>query len=374
MTQPISLYVHWPFCVAKCPYCDFNSHAAGDVDQAPWRDGLISELQHWAQVLGPKRVETIFFGGGTPSLMDPTTVGSVLENVDRTWGLSSNAEVTLEANPSSVEVERFLDYKAAGVNRVSVGVQALDDKSLTQLGRVHGVDEAKAAISAAQRVFDRFTFDLIYARPGQSMTDWKRELAEGLAMAGDHISLYQLTIEPGTAYFRDGVEAASEDLGVEMYEVTQSMTTNAGLPAYEISNHARPGQESRHNLVYWQGGEYAGIGPGAHSRVKIGGAWHAAHQIATPERWLQAIETTGHASAKQTRLSPQERAEERVMTALRLTKGLDAESLEDVQGVINGEALADLIASGDLIHDDHGLRTTESGRLRLNGVVQHLLI
>lgn len=373
MTNPLALYVHWPFCVAKCPYCDFNSHAGGDVDQAAWAGDFVSELHYWRGVLGPRTVASVFFGGGTPSLMDPATVGTVLETVNKIWGLQDNVEVTLEANPSSVETGRFRGYKSAGVNRVSIGVQALDDGALRQLGRVHDAQAARAALDAAARVFDRFSFDLIYARPGQSEMDWERELSQALRLAGEHLSLYQLTIEPGTAFFRNGVAAADENLAVTLYAMTQALTEAAGLPAYEVSNHARPGAESRHNLAYWQGGEYVGIGPGAHGRVIRDGHWAATHQIATPERWCRAVADKGHGTAKVVDLSNEERAEERVMTGLRLTAGLDGASFEAVRPVIDTNALDDLVNGGFLVHDQKGLRPTRDGTLRLNAVIERLL-
>lgn len=373
MTAPLALYVHWPFCVAKCPYCDFNSHAAGAVDQGVWRDALVSEMEYWAGQTGGQRLESIFFGGGTPSLMDPATVGALLEKANDLWGLSDDIEVTLEANPSSVEVGRFRGYRAAGVNRVSIGVQALDDDSLRTLGRVHGAGEALAAIEAARATFERFSFDLIYARTGQTVSGWQRELARALDLAGGHLSLYQLTIEPGTAYFREGRTAADEDLAVELFELTQVMTDAAGLPAYEISNHARPGEECRHNLVYWQGGEYVGVGPGAHGRVRRDGAWQAVHQTATPDRWLAAVQAQGHGTAKETPLTGAERAEERVMTGLRLTGGLDTAALAELESVIDADAMAGLIEEGLLLHDRNGLRVTPAGRLVLNGVIAALL-
>lgn len=373
MTDPIALYIHWPFCVAKCPYCDFNSHAAGAVDQGVWRDALVSEMEYWADLTGGRSVETVFFGGGTPSLMDPATVGALLEKANELWGLAGDVEVTLEANPSSVEAGRFRGYRAAGVNRVSIGVQALDDPSLRALGRVHGVDEALAAIEAARATFDRFSFDLIYARPGQTVSDWERELARALELAGGHLSLYQLTIEPGTAFFREGRTAAEEDLAVDLFETTQAMTAAAGLAAYEISNHARAGDECRHNLVYWRGGEYVGVGPGAHGRVRLDGGWRATHQTATPDRWLAAVGARGHGTAKTAALSDSERAEERLMTGLRLAGGLDAAAFDAVRDVIAPRAMADLVEEGLLLHDRNGLRVTPAGRLVLNGVIGALL-
>lgn len=373
MSESTALYVHWPFCVAKCPYCDFNSHVATAVDQTAWARDFVSDMRYWRDTAGPRRIGSVFFGGGTPSLMDPSTVATILENTHDFWGMDDDVEVTLEANPSSVEAGRFRDYRAAGVNRISVGVQALDDASLHALGRVHDARAGRDAVAAASRTFERFSFDLIYARPGQTVADWRRELSEALSMAGEHLSLYQLTIEPGTAFFRDRVASADEDLAVALYDVTQEMTEAAGLSAYEISNHARPGGESRHNLTYWRGGEYVGVGPGAHGRLRLADGWAAAHEIATPERWRAAVGGAGHGVAKMTRLSAAERAEETVMTGLRLTTGLDAHGLAETLSVIDEDGLKLLVENGFLIHDRQGLRTTPAGRLRLNAVVERLL-
>jgi oxygen-independent coproporphyrinogen-3 oxidase len=265
------LYVHWPFCLAKCPYCDFNSHVSRDVDHAAWAQALVAEMRHMRVLTGARRLDTVFFGGGTPSLMAPATVEALIEEADRLWGLAPGAEVTLEANPTSVEAGKFRAYAAAGVNRLSLGVQALDDADLRALGRMHTVAEALAAFETARAAFPRVSFDLIYARMGQAAAAWEAELARALAMAVDHLSLYQLTIEPGTRfgelYDLGRLKVPGDDRAAGMYALTHEMTAAAGLPAYEVSNHARPGAESRHNLVYWRYGDYAGIGPGAHGRL-----------------------------------------------------------------------------------------------------------
>lgn len=373
MSDPIALYIHWPFCVAKCPYCDFNSHAAGEIDQGVWRDALVSDMEHWAGLTAGRRVTSVFFGGGTPSLMAPDTVATLLEKANDLWGLESGVEITLEANPSSVEVGRFQDLRSAGVNRISIGVQALNDADLRFLGRVHTQAAAREAVATAARVFDRYSFDLIYARPDQTVDQWRNELTDALAMAGDHLSLYQLTIEPGTAFFRDRIEGANEDTAVALFEETQILMDRAGLGAYEISNHARPGCESRHNLTYWRGGEYVGVGPGAHGRVIQQGRWQATHQIATPDRWLSAVQGAGHGTAKVTPLNDTERAEERIMTGLRLAEGLNADAVDGVRSVIDMKAVRLLTEEGVLDDADGGLRVTAAGRLRLNAIVSMLL-
>jgi len=286
----LAVYVHWPFCESKCPYCDFNSHVAEGVDDGRWRSALLAELDHFAQGLEGRRVASIFFGGGTPSLMAPETAAAVIGRVKSLWPAAEDLEVTLEANPSSVEAGRFRAFLDAGVNRVSIGVQSLRPESLQFLGRRHSAAEALSAIAAAAKTFERFSFDLIYGLPGQTADAWRRELAEAVKMAGGHVSAYQLAIEPGTPFHRDGVQAAPEGLGADLYAITQEVLEKAGLRAYEISNHARPGAECRHNLDIWQGAEYVGIGPGAHGRLRArlrdGAATEAVYQVHAPGRWL----------------------------------------------------------------------------------------
>ncbi len=289
---PFAVYVHWPFCKAKCPYCDFNSHVRAAIDQAAWQRALLAELDHYADRTPGRTVSSVFFGGGTPSLMAPATAAALIERIGQRWVLAGDAEITLEANPTSVEAERFRDFRAAGVNRASLGVQALDPAALTFLGRGHSVGEAIAAIALARRQFPRFSFDLIYARPGQEPAQWDAELKQALSLAGDHLSLYQLTIEKGTAFHtahaRGDFAIPDDDRAGMLYELTQLRLNEAGLPSYEISNHARPGGESRHNLVYWRYGDYVGIGPGAHGRLTLGGAKVATRQLRLPETWLAA--------------------------------------------------------------------------------------
>ena len=339
---------------------------------------MLSELTATAAEAGPRRLVSIFFGGGTPSLMDPGTVATVIETAASLWTPADDLEVTLEANPTSVEASRFSGYAAAGVNRLSLGVQSFDDESLVFLGREHTAEAARAAIDTARRAFSRYSFDLIYARPGQSMTAWRNELAEALDRADGHLSLYQLTIEPGTPFFRDRVAPCDDDLGAEFYEVTGEMTAAAGLPVYEVSNHARPGDACRHNLACWLGVDYAGIGPGAHGRLTDNGGTWALYRKAGPEAWLGAVETDGHGTAKRTRLSATARGEELLLSGLRLNDGIDAAVFKRRAGVplgslIEPSALARLVAGGFLVERTGGLTATPAGLLRLDAVLSTLL-
>jgi len=380
--RDFAVYIHWPFCKSKCPYCDFNSHVRERIDEVRWRDALLRELDHAATMLPGRRVASIFFGGGTPSLMAPATVAALLDRVAQHWACDESTEVTLEANPTSVEAARFADLRQAGVNRVSLGVQALDDASLRFLGRGHDVAQAREAVGLAARHFDRFSFDLIYARPGQTVAAWQAELREALAMAGDHLSVYQLTIEPGTAfataYARGDFVLPDEDVQGALYETTQEALAAAGLPAYEISNHARPGGECRHNLVYWRYDDYLGIGPGAHGRLTIDGVKRAIKNRRAPETWLQAIEATGSGEEESTILSAVERRDELLMMSLRLAAGVSRARFADETGMAFESAfdpvrLEPLIGGGFLVLDDRGLRATEAGRQRLNAVLAALL-
>uniref|UniRef100_UPI0013DB79AA radical SAM family heme chaperone HemW n=1 Tax=Sandarakinorhabdus rubra TaxID=2672568 RepID=UPI0013DB79AA len=322
--EPIALYVHWPFCVTKCPYCDFNSHVRDKVDQEAWAGALLTDLAFEAARLPGRRLASIFFGGGTPSLMPPATVAAVIEAATRHWAPEPDIEITLEANPSSVEAARFAGFAAAGVNRLSLGVQALDDAALTLLGRPHDVAAALAALDIAQSTFARVSFDLIYDRPGMTREAWDAELARALGFGTTHLSLYQLTIEPGTRFAalhaRGQLVMPDEDTSADLFAMTQAMTAAAGLPAYEISNHARPGLESRHNLTYWRYGDYAGIGPGAHGRRK----GVATLRRKKPEQWLAGVAEAGHGMDSETVLAPLERAREALVMGLRLAEGLDA--------------------------------------------------
>ncbi len=331
------IYVHWPFCAQKCPYCDFNSHVRfGGIDEARFLPAYLRELEHTAALIGSREVASIFFGGGTPSLMQPRTVAAILDRIAELWSITPGAEITLEANPGSVEAERFAGYAHAGVNRVSLGVQSLRDHILKSLGRIHTAAEALAALKVASAHFDRVSFDLIYARPRQTVEDWRRELGEALALARGHLSLYQLTIEPETPFA--ALHAAGKlvipesEEALALYEVTQELTSAAGLPAYEISNHAAPGEESRHNLLYWRYGEYAGCGPGAHGRLVFGGARHATSTERTPERWAELVERQGHGWVEQMPVSLAEQADEMLLMGLRLSEGIDLDRLAAASG------------------------------------------
>ena len=344
MTRPdgsdvrdFGVYIHWPFCLSKCPYCDFNSHVRhGGVDEAGFVRAFASEIAATAARIGKRTVSTIFFGGGTPSLMAPQTVGAILEAVARSWTIAHGAEITLEANPTSVEATRFVGFRGAGVNRVSIGLQALDDAALGALGRLHSAREALDAVAVARAVFDRYSFDLIYARPGQTPDAWASELTRAIAQAGEHLSLYQLTIEHGTPFYE--LHAAGklltpdEDTARALYDVTQSICAEAGLPAYEVSNHARAGGECRHNLIYWRGHEYAGFGPGAHARLDIDGARHAIATEKLPQSWLGRVETRGHGIVSDEVLTREEVADEFLLMGLRLAEGVDPARYAQLSG------------------------------------------
>jgi putative oxygen-independent coproporphyrinogen III oxidase len=373
------VYVHWPFCAAKCPYCDFNSHVRTAIDEDGWVDGILAELDWVAQSQAERPVvETIFFGGGTPSLMAGKSVGRVLAKIAALWPMANDPEITLEANPASADAARFADYRAAGVNRVSLGVQALNDSDLKKLGRLHDVAEAKAALAMAMRQFSRVSLDLIYARPGQSDADWRSELRQALAFGTDHLSLYQLTIEPETPYallHRNGqLQIPGEDLAAGLYETTQEMTEAAGIPAYEISNHARPGQESRHNLIYWRYGEYAGVGPGAHGRVNLSGRRTATAAIKLPERWRDSVAKTGHGFSEMAAVTDEEAAREHLLMNLRLAEGIDLAAYEKRWDTkLDAAKIAAMVEQGFLTRDDDRLTATPSGRLLLNRVIEELL-
>ncbi|MSO53565.1 MAG: coproporphyrinogen III oxidase [Rhodospirillales bacterium] len=371
------IYIHWPFCLAKCPYCDFNSHVAEGIDHGRWRQALLTELGHYAAETQGRTATSIFFGGGTPSLAEPATIAALIDAVRRHWTVADDVEITLEANPSSVEAGRFRGYRDAGVNRVSLGVQSLDDDALRFLGRLHGVREALRAVELAAKTFPRFSFDLIYARPGQDAAAWRTELAQALALAAGHLSVYQLTIEPGTAFAKAHVPAADDDRATALFDATQEILERAGLPAYEVSNHARPGDEGRHNLTYWRGGDYVGIGPGAHGRISHA-TTVATRQTPDPARWLAMVESKGHATAAREALSVEARREEVVMMGLRLDRGLERDLFRVLTGVtiedvVQAGAIERLVDLGFLIADDVGLRTTPAGRLRLNAVTKALL-
>lgn len=385
MSALFGIYIHWPFCLSKCPYCDFNSHAAARIDQGRWRKALETELAHAAARTQGRTVTSLFFGGGTPSLMDPATAAALIDAAARHWTLAGDVEITLEANPGTVDAARFADFRAAGINRLSLGIQALDDRALRALGRIHDLNDAVRAIELARAIFPRLSFDLIYARPDQDPAGWREELALALALAGEHLSLYQLSLEPGTPFFTrheaGHFPLPDDDRAAALYDLTQEMCAAAGLPAYEVSNHARPGAECRGNLLYWQGGEYAGIGPGAHGRLRTGEnprRIEALRQESSPEIWLDLVETRGHGAAEEMPLSPQERIEELVMMGLRLTDGIEKprffrQTGRELEQTLDRSALETLSAEGLLECTDRALRVTAKGRLLLNAVTSALL-
>ncbi|MFS0771757.1 radical SAM family heme chaperone HemW [Sphingomonas sp. 1P08PE] len=372
----LALYVHWPFCVSKCPYCDFNSHVREQVDQDAWRDALVADLRYEAGLLPGRRIGSIFFGGGTPSLMPPATVAAVLDAAAGAWPIADDVEITLEANPSSVEAARFADLALAGVNRASLGLQSLDDTALRFLGRAHDAREGLAAVATAQGAFGRVSIDLIYARPGQTMAAWEAELAAALRLGTEHLSLYQLTIEPGTRF---ATEAAAGrltipdgDSAADLFEATRAMTAAARRPAYETSNHAAPGAESRHNLTYWRYGDYAGIGPGAHGRR--GGLATVRHR--KPENWMAAMARNGHGAQAEDALAPHDRATEALVMGLRLAEGV---WLPRVAALAGGTAPVDrpavdrLSAQGLVALEGERLRVTDAGALLLDAILTQLV-
>lgn len=373
------VYVHWPFCAAKCPYCDFNSHVRASIDETGWIEALLRELRSTAEWLGHERrqVSTIFFGGGTPSLMCGSSVACVLEEIAKLFPTASDLEVTLEANPASVEAARFRDYRAAGVNRLSLGMQALNDRDLKRLGRLHSAAEAKAALRIAQRVFDRVSFDLIYARPEQTSVAWKAELSEALTYGVEHLSLYQLTIEPATPFatlHRTGqLHVPDDEAAAHLYELTQELTESAGLPAYEISNHARPNAEARHNLLYWRYGTYAGIGPGAHGRLLREGKRYETLTEKLPERWQSRVSETGSGIVERNEIAVRDQAHEHLLMALRLREGVDVSGYESRWNTtLDRRRIADLAAEGLVMFHDDQLRATLRGRLVLNSIITAL--
>jgi len=373
------IYVHWPFCAAKCPYCDFNSHVRQQIDESGWIDAIVRELEWTADRQGAERpiVDTVFFGGGTPSLMQGASVARTLDTIARLWRTANDVEVTLESNPASADGARFADYRAAGVNRLSLGVQALNDADLKMLGRLHNVAEAKAALALAMKTFDRVSLDLIYARPHQTLAQWRAELAEALAFGTDHLSLYQLTIEPATPFatlYKTGaLTIPDEDRAAELFELTQEMTEAAGRPAYEISNHARPGSEARHNLIYWRYGSYAGVGPGAHGRLDLGGKRIATQTERLPERWRETTLRNGHGLIEQSEIAPADAAREHLLMNLRLAEGLDLAAYRARWGTApDAKRMAALIEDGLLALDGDRLTATPRGRLLLNSVIAAL--
>ena len=372
------LYVHWPFCEAKCPYCDFNSHVSRNIDQKQWLEAYLSELQRSATETPDRVLNTIFFGGGTPSLMEPDTVAAVIDEARALWRPANDMEITLEANPGSVEAGRFAAYRDAGVNRVSMGVQALNDDDLRRLGRIHTVAEARAAFDIARDCFERVSFDLIYARQHQTLDAWRGELSEALSMAVDHLSLYQLTIEEGTA-FGDRYAVGKlrglpeDDSAADMYLATQEICDAHGLPAYEVSNHARPGAESQHNLIYWRYGDYVGIGPGAHGRITVDGRKLATETYLNPGRWLRSV-SEGSGERGRAALSLKEQASEYLMMCIRLSEGLNIDRYEDLSEHPLDHAKMDHLESlGMIERSNNTLCATPDGRAVLNAVIRELL-
>lgn len=380
--EPLALYIHWPFCLSKCPYCDFNSHVRERIPQARFRAALRAELAWEAARLGRRRLTSVFFGGGTPSLMEPETVFLMLEDAFRLFDPAPDIEITLEANPTSVEAAKLREFRQAGVNRASLGVQSLDADALRMLGRQHSAGQAIAALETARAIFPRLSFDLIYARPGQTEASWRAELRAALALAADHLSLYQLTIEPGTAfealYRRGEIVLPEDDDAARLYEATAEEAANFGLLPYEISNYARPGAESRHNLAYWRYADYAGIGPGAHGRVTIGNALRATRRHRAPEPWAERVERDGHGSTTETILTPGEKGQEMLLMGLRLTEGIDIARFEQRTGVALADAIDEAVLhqavdAGYLVATKVRLIATTEGRLRLDSLLGALV-
>src|SRR6476646_1979528 len=364
LTTPFAVYVHWPFCLSKCPYCDFNSHVRhGGIDEARFCRAYETEIAATAERLSGRTVSSIFFGGGTPSLMQPSSVQAILDCIGRHWSIAPNVEVTLEANPTSVEATRFRGFRAAGVNRVSLGVQALDDRALKELGRLHTAQEALDAVAVARAIFERYSFDLIYARPHQTVEAWDAALKRAIAEAAEHLSLYQLTIEPDTPFFglhkAGKLEMPDEDRARDLYDLTQTICSGAGLPAYEVSNHARPGAECRHNLVYWRGHDYAGVGPGAHGRLTIDGRRVATATERRPEAWLMRVEGSGSGFTVEEKLTSGEAADEYLLMGLRLVEGIDPARFSALAGrPLDPKRIS-------ILREEGAVETTKDGRLRV---------
>jgi putative oxygen-independent coproporphyrinogen III oxidase len=373
------LYLHWPFCQSKCPYCDFNSHVSAQIDQSAWARAYLSEIDRVAEETGGRLLNTVFFGGGTPSLMEPELVAALVERIRSRWPLANDLEITLEANPGSVEAGRFRGFAQAGVNRISMGIQALNDTDLKRLGRLHSAAEARAAFDIARAEFARVSFDLIYARQFQTLSDWATELREALAMAIDHLSLYQLTIEDGTAFgarhAAGGLKGLLEDdMAADMYLATQDICAEHDMPAYEISNHAREGAQSRHNLIYWRYGDYAGIGPGAHGRLTLNGARMATHTPLLPQDWLAQVDRLGHGEAPREVIPKDEQALEYLMMGLRLREGIDMARYTALAGQpLHEGRIAVLVDDGLVTSQGNRLAATDHGRPVLNAVLRALL-
>ncbi len=382
MENQFGIYIHWPFCASKCPYCDFNSHVADTIDHAAWRVAYSKEIEYYANLTKARTVTSIFFGGGTPSLMEPKTVAQIISDIQKNWRISNDCEITLEANPTSVEIEKFKAFRIAGVNRVSMGVQSFVAKDLEFLGRKHDAGEARRAIEVAAQVFDRYSFDLIYARPNQTVKDWEDELLAALPLVRDHISLYQLTIEKGTPFYmqhaRGDFKIPDEELAGDLYEATQSIMAAHNMPAYEVSNHARAGAESSHNMTYWRYTDYVGIGPGAHGRITLDGIKYATRGHKSPDMWLSRVAEHGHGSHDFETLYSRDRLVECLMMGLRLREGVPIERLEregadTFDNLILSSKIKALSGEGLLEFDGNTIRATPQGVQRLNGVLAYLL-
>lgn len=378
MDDDLNIYIHWPFCLSKCPYCDFNSHVEERVDHARWRRALTRELETFAAETAGRSIGSVFFGGGTPSLMQPDTAATLIEAIRRLWPASALCEITLEANPTSAEAGRFKAFRTAGVNRLSIGVQSFDDATLRFLGRAHSAAEARRAVEMALESFERVSLDLIYAVPGQGVEDWSRQLACALALPVGHLSAYQLTVAPGTPFHRAKIAEAGDEPGADLFETTRETLRRAGLPAYEISNHARAGEACRHNLAIWRGGDYLAIGPGAEGRLSATGGCDALTQHRPPQRWLEAVEARGHGLARRQRLTREQRESELVMLGLRLGEGIDRQRFarragRDIADVVNNAGLCHMRELGLVELDATALRATEPGLQRLDWVLARLL-
>ncbi len=373
------VYIHWPFCMHKCPYCDFNSHVSRQVDQLTWREALLSDIRRSAEELPNRQVDTVFFGGGTPSLMPPETVAAVIEEIGRVWQLAPSVEISLEANPTSVEAGRFAGYSDAGVNRISMGIQSLRDADLKTLGRMHSVAEARAAFDIARKQFDRVSFDLIYARQNQTVDDWELELSEAIDMAVDHLSLYQLTIEDGTRFgdmhARGSLRNLPDDtLATDMYFRTQEVCDRRGLPAYETSNHAQAGAESQHNLIYWRYGDYVGIGPGAHGRITLNEQKLATEAYSDPTQWLEQVHKTGWGRKSVEAVITEDQANEYLMMSLRLAEGSDLTRYASLKGRdLDAANLEEMLSGGFVSREGNKIKTTPKGQPLLNAVLRQLL-
>lgn len=371
----LSLYFHWPYCLSKCPYCDFNVHSADNVDAPRWQSAYLKALDHYAQLYPQREITSIFFGGGTPSLMPPTMVEAIIARAAKLWPVAAQCEITLEANPTSTEIDRFKAFRSAGVNRLSLGVQALNDADLTFLGRTHSAASARTAIDTARIVFDRFSFDLIYARPQQTLSAWEAELRQACALAGGHLSLYQLTVERNTPFYlahaRKEFQLPPDDLAADFYLLTQEVTAQAGLPAYEVSNHAAPGHESRHNLVYWHYGDYLGIGPGAHGRITShNGARTAIRDHHAPARWLDWVEERGCGAHEADLLGAWDQGLEALMMGLRLYDGMDVRAYD---AFLKPESMQHLASEGWLCYEEGRLKLTREGMVRLNMILPYII-